>query len=72
MRYNMFVQQDGTMYGALVCSVCNKNVILEQENQPDMSKYGDGARLLTVLGSPRPPQGSRRKAGKDAAIDETR
>ena len=32
MRYNMFVQQDGSAYGALFCSVCSKNVTLELEH----------------------------------------
>ena len=31
MRCNMFRQADGGAYAALVCSVCNKNITLEQE-----------------------------------------
>jgi hypothetical protein len=71
MRYNMFVQHDGTMYGALVCSVCNKNVTLELEHQSEMSKYGEGSRVLSVLGSPKPPNVVRRKADGDAGLDDT-
>jgi hypothetical protein len=71
MRYNMFVQRDGTMYGALVCSVCNKNVTLELEHQAEMSKYGEGSRVLSVLGSPKPPSVVRRKADGDAGLDDT-
>ena len=70
MRYNMFVQQDGTAYGALMCSVCNKNVTFELENQVDMSKYGQGAQVLSVLGAPKPPNVARRKDG-DAGLDNT-
>lgn len=71
MRYNMFVQQNRTMYGALVCSVCNKNVTFELEGQADIRKYGEGARVLSVVGSPKPPTEVRRKADRDAGLDET-
>ena len=71
MRYNMFVQQDGTKYGALVCSVCNKNVTFELEHQAEMSKYGEGSRVLNMLGSPKPPNAVRRKAAGDAGLDDT-
>jgi hypothetical protein len=71
MRYNMFVQQDGTAYGTLVCSVCNKNVTFELENQAGLSKYGQGSRVLSMLGSPRPPNAVRRKADGDAGLDNT-
>jgi hypothetical protein len=69
MRYNMFVQQNGTAYGALVCSVCNKNVTFELEHEAEMSKYGQGSRVLNVLGSPKPPNAPR-KAGGDAGQDD--
>jgi hypothetical protein len=71
MRYNMFVQQDGTAYGALVCSVCNKNVTFELEQQAELSKYGEGARVLNMLGSPKPPNLKRRKAGDGGQDDNT-
>jgi len=71
MRYNMFVQTDGTAYGALVCSVCNKNVAFELEHQAELSKYGEGSRVLSVLCSPRPPNAVRRKADGDAGLDNT-
>lgn len=71
MRYNMFVQKDGTAYGALVCSVCNKNVTLEFEPQAELGKYGEGSRVLSVLGSPRPPNAARRKADGDEGLDNT-
>jgi hypothetical protein len=65
MRFNMFMQQDGAAYGALVCSVCNKNVAFELEPQADLSAFGEGARNLNVLGSPKPPTQPRQKAGGD-------
>jgi hypothetical protein len=71
MRYNMFVQQDGTAYGALLCSVCNKNVTFELEQQTEMGKYGEGSRVLTILGAPKPPNVVRRKAAGDAGLDDT-
>ena len=71
MRYNLFVQKDGTAYGALVCSVCNKNVTFELEQQTELSKYGEGSRVLSMLGSPKPPTAVRRKAEGDAGLDNT-
>ena len=70
MRYNMFVQQDGVAYGALVCAVCNKNVTFELEHQADLSAYGEGARALSILGSPKPPEELRQKGTADASPDD--
>jgi hypothetical protein len=70
MRYNMFVHQDGTAYGALVCSVCNKNVTFELEHLAEMSRYGEGSRVMSMLGSPKPPNVVRRKADADAGLDD--
>lgn len=70
MRYNMFVQRDGTAYGALVCPVCNKNVTFELEHQADLSEFGEGARVLNMLGSPKPPNVLRQKPEGDAGLDE--
>ena len=72
MRYNMFAERGGATYGALVCSVCNKNVTFELDHQADVSKYGEGSRVLNVLGSPKPPKVERKKQDADAAQnDET-
>ena len=71
MRYNMFVQRDGAAYGALVCAVCNKNVTFELEHQAEMSGYGEGARVLSMLGSPKPPDTPRRKLDEDGELDNT-
>lgn len=70
MRYNVFMQQSGTGYGVLVCSVCNKNVTFELEHQADVSAYGEGARVLSMLGSPKPPNAERKKLDGDAALDD--
>jgi hypothetical protein len=70
MRYNIFVQQGGTAYGALVCSVCNKNVTFELEHQADVSMYGEGSRVLSMLGSPKPPNVERKKLDRDAALND--
>jgi hypothetical protein len=70
MRFNMFVQQDGMGYGVLVCSVCNKNVTFELEHQADVSMYGEGSRVLSVLGSPKPPNVERKKLDGDAALND--
>ncbi len=60
MRYNIFRQADGGMLGSLVCTVCNKNINLEQEPATAVNTYGEGSSLLTVVGSPRPPKEDRR------------
>jgi hypothetical protein len=71
MRFNVFIQKDSSAYGALVCSVCNKNLTLELEKSVDLAAYGDGARAVNILGSPRPPKTERRKADGDTLSDQT-
>jgi len=70
MRFNIFVQKSGTAYGSLVCTVCNKSVSFELEHQADLGAYGDGARAISVLGSPKPPKQARRKVDEDAAMND--
>src|ERR1700732_795890 len=70
MRYNIFVQQGGTAYGALVCSVCNKNVTFELEHQADLTSYGQGSRVLNMLASSKPPNVPRKKPDGDAALTD--
>ncbi len=70
MRYNMFAQRDGGAYGALVCTVCNKNVTFELESLPDLNIYGEGSRILSMLGSPKPPNVERPKAAGDGAVND--
>jgi len=70
MRYNIFVQKNGTPYGSLVCTICNKSVAFELEHHADVSAYGDGARALSILGSPKPPKDVRRKVDENAAMND--
>jgi hypothetical protein len=70
MRFNMFAPQGGAAYGSLVCSVCNKNVTFELEPQADLSMYGEGARVLNMLGAPKPPNVERKKLDGDAALND--
>ncbi|HVM74276.1 MAG TPA: hypothetical protein VMT75_01455 [Candidatus Saccharimonadales bacterium] len=70
MRFNMFVQKNGTVYGSLVCMVCNKNVAYELEHNPDISVYGDGAKVISMLGSPKPPKEERKRVDEDAATND--
>jgi hypothetical protein len=70
MRYNMFVQQDGSAYGALFCSVCSKNVTFELEHQADLSAYGEGSRILSMLGAPKPPNVPRQKPAGDSPLND--
>jgi len=69
MRYNTFRQPQGGVYGALVCTSCSKNIVLEQESFSSASDYGEGSTLLTVVGSPKPPK-TERRASVDVGTDE--
>jgi len=70
MRCNTFRQPDGGAYAVLVCSQCNKNVTLEQELSASASGFGEGASLMSVVGSPRPPATERKKPLKEAGPDD--
>jgi hypothetical protein len=70
MRYNMFAPKGGAAYGALVCTACSKNVTFELEPFLDLNAYGEGSRILNMLGSPKPPKADRPKAAGDAALND--
>jgi len=70
MRYNLFLQTDGAAYGSLVCTVCSKNVTFELEHMVDLSAYGEGSRVLGMLGAPKPPNVERRRPDGDAAMND--
>jgi hypothetical protein len=70
MRCNKFRQPNGAVYAALVCTICSKNIILEQEPLDAVSSYGEGSGVLEVLGSPKPPKVERRKVVSDVDSDE--
>jgi hypothetical protein len=70
MRCNMFRQADGGTYAALVCTVCNKNVTLEQEPVTAADKFGDGSAVLSLIGSPKPPKTERRKSFTESGPDD--
>ena len=65
MRFNRFLKADGEAFGSMVCTICNKNIVLEQENTPTDGAYGEGARMLTVIGTPKPPKTDRRRPADD-------
>ena len=70
MRCNMFRQADGGTYAALVCSVCNKNITLEQESRAAADKFGEGSNVLSLMGSPKPPKTERKKSFAEAGPDD--
>jgi hypothetical protein len=70
MRFNMFVQQNGSAYGALFCSACSKNVTFELEHQTDLASYGEGSKVLHMLGAPKPPNEPRQKSAGDSAMND--
>jgi len=65
MRFNRFLKADGDSFATMVCTICNKNIILEQEPAPADNAYGEGTRLLTVVGTPKPPKTDRRRASDE-------
>jgi hypothetical protein len=72
MRCNMFRQADGGKYAALVCTVCNKNITLEQEPFAAADKFGEGSNILSLVASPKPPKTERRTSStKSDADDQT-
>jgi hypothetical protein len=70
MRCNMFRQADGGTYAALVCTLCNKNITLEQEPLAAADKFGEGSNILSLMGSPKPPKTERRKSFAEAGPDD--
>jgi hypothetical protein len=70
MRHNRFVMKDGQGYGALVCTICSKNITLEPEPIANVNSYGEGSRILSVLGTPKPPKDDRRNTNIDAHFDD--
>jgi hypothetical protein len=70
MRCNMFRQAGGGTYAALLCSVCNKNITLEQESAAAADSFGEGAKVLSLIGSPKPPKTERRKPSTEASPDD--
>jgi hypothetical protein len=70
MRCNMFRQAEGGTYAALVCTVCNKNITLEQESLAAAEQFGEGAKILNLIGSPKPPKTERKKQFTDVSRDD--
>jgi hypothetical protein len=70
MRCNTFRLPDGGAYAALVCTVCNKNVTLEQEPLASANNFGEGSTVLNLMGSPKPPKTERKKPFAEAGPDD--
>jgi hypothetical protein len=70
MRCNMFRQADGGAYAALVCTVCNKNITLEQEPAAAANNFGEGSMILSLIGSPKPPKTERRRSSAQVGPDD--
>ena len=70
MRCNMFRQAGGGSYAALLCGVCNKNITLEQESSA-LNTFGEGSKILNLIGSPKPPKTERRKSAEPGPDDPT-
>jgi len=66
----MFRQADGGSNAALLCTVCNKNVTLEQEPAATLGTFGDGAKVLNLVGSPKPPKTERKKPFTESGPDD--
>jgi hypothetical protein len=70
MRCNMFRQADGGAYAALVCTLCNKTITLEQEPAAAANNFGEGSSVLSLIGSPKPPKAERRNPFTEASSDD--
>jgi len=70
MRCNMFRMADGGAYAALVCAVCNKNITLEQEPVASANSFGEGSKILSLIGSPKLPKTERKKSFTESGPDD--
>ncbi len=70
MRCNMFKQADGRAYAVLVCTLCNKNITLEQEPLATANSFGEGSSVLSLIGSPKPPKADRKKSFTEPGPDD--
>ncbi len=70
MRCNMFRQANGESYAALVCTSCNKTITLEPEPLADANTFGEGSKVLSLIGSPKPPKTGRKKTFTEAGHDD--
>jgi hypothetical protein len=70
MRCSMFRQADGLSYAVLVCMSCNKSIALEQEPLAAANSFGEGANVLSLLGTPKPPRTDRRKSASEAGDED--
>ena len=70
MRCNMFRQARGQAYAALVCTSCNKTITLEQESLAAANNFGEGSKVLSLIGSSKPPKTERRKPFTEAGPDD--
>ena len=70
MRCNVFRQAQGEAYAALVCTSCNKTITLEQEPLAAANNFGEGSKVLSLIGSPKPPKTERRKPVTEAGPDD--
>jgi hypothetical protein len=66
----MFRQPNGGAYAALVCTVCNKNITLEQEPLAAANSFGEGSNVLNLIGSPKPPKTDRKKSFSETGPDD--
>lgn len=70
MRCNMFRQPDGGAYAVLVCTLCDKNITLEQEPPAAANNFGEGSTVLSLIGAPKPPTTERTKPFSEADPDD--
>jgi hypothetical protein len=70
MRCNTFRQANGGAYAALLCTSCNKNITLEQEPLDAANSFGEGTKVLSVIGAPKPPKTERLKSFLEAGPDD--
>jgi hypothetical protein len=70
MRFNMFGRPESVAYAALVCTICNKNIALEQEPLAAANSFGEGSTVLSLIGSPKPPKTDRKKSLPEAGPDD--
>ena len=68
MRYNT-LGVGAEAKGGLVCTACGKHIALEPEPVASLSTYGKGSKVMSVLGTPKPPKTERGRPARKTDSD---
>jgi hypothetical protein len=70
MRYVTYGGQQGEPCAALSCGQCGKHITLEPQPITSLDTLGTNARVLSVVGAPKPPAEERHPHVVSAGLDD--